>query len=238
MIVRPEAAQLRVSGTVVRTIVRGTTIRFFVVNPQDHVQSVHARGEFYEPEELTMISKHCPRHARILDIGANVGNHAIFFDKFLEPDAVRVFEVSPVACEILDINLRLNRCASVDTSALGIALSDADVTLGIAVEYADNLAATQFQPDGGGKFRAVAGDSLVGGAPVHFMKIDVERMEIEVLRGLERTIRTWQPTMFVEVSDQCRADFDTWLASAGYQVVDSFKRYVDLINVIIKPATK
>ena len=238
MLVRPETTQLRVSGTVVRTMVRGTPIRFFVVNPQDHIQSVHARGEFYEPEELTMISKHCPRHARILDIGANIGNHTIFFDKFLEPESVRVFEVNPVACEILDINLRLNRCASVDTGALGIALSDANVPLGISVEYADNLAATQFQPDAGGKFRAATGDSLVGGAPVHFMKIDVERMEIQVLQGLESTIRTWQPTMFVEVSDQCRADFDTWLAGAGYQVVESFTRYIDLINVIVKPVTK
>lgn len=63
----------------------------------------------------------------------------------------------------------------------------------------------------------------------------VEGMEIEILSGLEKTIKRWQPTIFVEVWDDKSATFKDWCERASYQLVESFCRYEAIQNYLIKP---
>ena len=65
---------------------------------------------------------------------------------------------------------------------------------------------------------------------VDFVKIDVEGLELAVLRGGEQVFATWRPVLFVEIADRIRgrsyrnAKFEEtllWLDSHGYDVFKS-----------------
>src|SRR6185437_10355213 len=99
----------------------GRTIRFFVTNKNDAIMHHHYAGEFYEAEELEMISRHFAGGI-FVDIGSNVGNHAIYAAGLMGASRVILFEPNPSAIAILRINLLLNACGNIDTRFLGMAL--------------------------------------------------------------------------------------------------------------------
>src|SRR4051812_21334268 len=98
-------------------------LSWFVANSSDPIQNRHLRGMFFEPDELAIIAKHCPRGAKFVDVGANVGNHAVFMEKIHNAAEVIVFEPNPDAIKLLRLNLLLNDCGRCDKSFLGYALS-------------------------------------------------------------------------------------------------------------------
>lgn len=114
---------MHIDGSIVFTNISGRDVRFFVKNSQDVVQSHHARGEFYELEELNIIAEFFPRGGVFVDIGANVANHTIYVCKFLRPTQVVLFEPNPEAISLLRANISLNDITHVvDCSYLGVGL--------------------------------------------------------------------------------------------------------------------
>jgi len=71
-------------GKIVHFRKGGRDIRFFVVDPEDTIQAVHLSGDFYEREELEIIEQFWRPDGVFVDIGANVGNHTIFVEKYFE----------------------------------------------------------------------------------------------------------------------------------------------------------
>jgi methyltransferase FkbM-like protein len=71
---------------------------------------------------------------------------------------------------------------------------------------------------------------------VGFIKLDVEGMELDVLRGAEKFIESYRPTMFVEVDNQNAAGFNDWVASNGYRISERFRRYPQCENFLIVSA--
>src|SRR6266705_771412 len=55
-------------------------------------------------------------------------------------------------------------------------------------------------------------------ARLDFMKIDVERMELEVLEGAERSIARFKPQMIIEVAKSDKGKILERLEKAGYRV--------------------
>ena len=78
-----------------------------------------------------------------VDVGANVGNHAIFAAKFCDLSDLVVFEPNPESIRLLEINLALNGCAHVDTRFLGLALGSANRMLSLSEPVRDNLGGTR-----------------------------------------------------------------------------------------------
>lgn len=231
-------ADLTVSipGQVVRTVIWDEPVFFTVTNPDDVIQSHHARGEFYEPEELEIIRRWCPPGAVFADIGSNIGNHALFAAKFLRAAKVILFEPNPAAIRILLSNLALNgvldRC---DTSFLGLGLSDGrEEGLSIRAQPM-NLGGGKLVKGGGGTLEVRPGDDMLLEAAPTFLKIDVEGMEIAVLTGLAQTIARHRPTLFVEVDNRNRPAMDAWIDSSGYEVQAQFRRYRTNENLLLVP---
>lgn len=220
---------------VVRNVIDGVPVLFTVNNPRDTIQAQHAEGRFYEEEELEIIRKWCPPGAVFCDIGANIGNHSLFALKFLGVAKVIPFEPNPDAIALLLSNLTLNgeagRC---DLRHLGQGLSDrAAEGLAMAVDQPrDNLGGGRMVEEGGA-LRVVRGDDVLGDTAVGFIKIDVEGMELAVLRGLEATIARNRPVMFIEVDEVNRADFLAWVDAQGYQVSATYRRYKPNENFLI-----
>jgi FkbM family methyltransferase len=217
----------KVSGTVVQSSFDGKPVSFFVSHEKDAIQRPHLNGKFHELEELMMIKKYVPNHGLIIDVGANVGNHALFYEKFLNPKEVIVIEPNPAAIATLKINLVLNGCERVNQQYLGIGLSDKTAKAKVAGVGKFRLGAARLSTDEDGSILVKTGDSLFWKHQIDFIKIDVEGLEIEVLRGFELTVKHSRPLIFIEVFDSHVELFKAWLEQQSYTVLER-RRYHDI----------
>lgn len=226
-------------GQSVRAVIHGQPVHFFVANPRDSIQKIHATGAFYEAEELDIIRRWCPPGAVFCDIGSNVGNHAIYALKFLHAARVVLCEPNPEAIAILLTNIGLNglldRC---DTTKLGFGLSDRDEGGKVIMASARNLGGGRIMDaadntEGGITLRR--GDELLADITPDFVKIDVEGMEMSVLAGLPDLIARARPIFFIEVDNINRDAFLKWVADNSYAVRARFRRYRANENFLIVP---
>ena len=176
----------RLNGTVVTARIQHRVVRFFVVNPNDTISRHHYRGRFYEQEGLDLISRHF-RGGTFVDIGAHIGNHAIYVAIFLAPKAVIVFEPNPAAIAQFKVNALLNKCTTIDTRFLGLALGNSERRLNFRTPNPNNLGHTLLVDASDGEIRTVVANSILQSTPVDFIKLDVEGMEFEILAGLSAT---------------------------------------------------
>ena len=221
---------------IVRTEIEGEVIFFTIRHEIDVIQRHHLRGAFYEPEEISIMAAHIPDGGVILDIGTNVGNHALWFAKFRKARRIYLFEPNPEVIAVLRSNISLNGIADqVVTDHLGIGLSDKSAG-GYEIRAAEkNLGGGRMLPRGG-DLEVRAGDDLVPPDVVpDFIKIDVERMEMEVLAGLENTISRSRPPIFVEVDVLNLDAFSAWCADHAYRVIDTRQRSKRNINHMLLP---
>ena len=98
----------QVEGTVCSFTVNGQEVFFFVIDKHHVIQCHHVVGQFYEPEELAIIAEYFPHGGVFLDVGANLGNHAIYVARYLHPVQVILVEPDPAAIPILRINVAPN----------------------------------------------------------------------------------------------------------------------------------
>jgi FkbM family methyltransferase len=229
----------RHDGTIVTFDSLGTTFHFFVDDPGESIQAHHTRGALYETEELALLLELAPQHLRanprVLDIGANLGNHAVFFANALHAESVRVFEPQPHLSELLRINRSLNNATAIDLTHLGVALGAGDGRGRVNIVQAFNPGGAMIEPDDAGSVVIARGDDLLDGVDVDLIKIDVEGMEIDVLVGLETLIARCRPMMWIEVWDHRRSAFDAVINELGYEVVAEYRRYDIAINLFLRP---
>jgi FkbM family methyltransferase len=235
----------RLDGTIVLFEYEGEELTFFVLDRGDVIQHHYLQGRLFEEDELRIIARYFPPGGVFVDIGANVGNHSIFASRFLHARKVIAFEPHPTAAFLLKANVALNRLADrIDTSHLGIGLCDRD-SQADAVLIEGNLGATRLRASADeGAFQVVPGDALLADRSIDFIKIDVEGMEIEVLRGLGRTITQQRPAILVEVDNPNTESFITWVRANQYickycstgRVWDTLPDYAGYANFLIVPA--
>jgi FkbM family methyltransferase len=202
-------------------------MRFVIDNPKDTIQQYLMKGEFFALDELKIMKEHCCSSPNILDIGSNVGNHAVYFSKFFDANLIYVIEPIPRAYKLLLANLCLNYCHNVNVDYIGLALGEFNC-IGYPVMFfgEDNLGATRLFPNeldtGSPKFdpvQVIAGDDIFKSKVIDFIKIDTEGMEIQVLKGLKQTINNNRPNMFVEVLVEHDDEFHEWMVENNYETV-------------------
>lgn len=158
-----------------------------------------------------------------LDIGANIGNHAVVIGELSQ--RLFAFEPLPFVYQVLQHNLARN--LGERARGFNLALSDIDAAVRIGVRSEENFGASSLcaGSSDGETVRAVVGDEFLaeqGIAEVDFIKIDVEGHEASALSGLTKTILRDQPLVMMEWNDAETAAgfarlrlFDT--VFAGYQ---------------------
>jgi len=219
-----EGTVLQQSGVIVSNKDDLSPLFFFVQNPNDLIQKQHLRGQFYGPEELEVI-KSIYQGGVFVDIGANVGNHAVFAARNLNAPKVVCFEPNPAAFAILKLNFILNNLATkLDLRMVG--LSDASALLPHRAST-DNLGDGRFGSVGtdGHCLEVRKADDELRNVDVGFIKIDVEGMELKVLAGLREVIGKFRPPMFVEVDMANDAEFQDFVSTNGYRVVKTCRSY-------------
>ena len=82
----------------------------------EYVQKkIYYEKDYYERDILDEIKKNIPSNSVILDIGANIGNHTVFFCKECNAKKVYAFEPVSITFEILQKNIAINNLETVVT---------------------------------------------------------------------------------------------------------------------------
>jgi FkbM family methyltransferase len=180
---------------------KATRYGLMLYHPKDAYvgRSFDLYGEFSEGE-VDLFRQLMQPGAVVLDIGANIGAHTLYFAAAVGPSGVVIaYEPQRVIHQMLCANLALNGVTN--TRAL---LAGAGRERGIAqVPVLDYAAANNF----GGISLGMGGPSepveiipvdMLGLARCDLLKIDVEGMEGEVLAGATSTITRFRPVLYVE----------------------------------------
>lgn len=203
---------------------RGREFRFSLGSVNIGLEMFHANGKFFEEAELSAIERLLPRRSVIVDVGANVGNHAVFFARMLAPRMLIPVEPVSDAVAALRKNLALN-AISVDERGLGLAASSRPGWSMIERDPRQDLVEARTgsvtDHERPGAVRCVPLDELVP-ERVDLLKIDVEGVESDVIRGAHRILREDKPLVILEAHDSKRPSLLAQMAAFGYEPVMAF----------------
>ena len=99
-------------------------IRWMLDNPNDTIQKHLANNRFFEIQDLEFMKQFIDSNTVIIDIGANIGNHSVYFSKFTDAKTIYVIEPIPRAYKLLLANIALNYCHNINSDFIGLALGD------------------------------------------------------------------------------------------------------------------
>ncbi len=178
----------------------------FNVNDTGVGKSMDAYGEWAEGE-LSLLTQLIKPGFTVIDVGANIGSHTIFFAKAVTPSGcVLSFEPQRLVYQTLCANVALNSLRNVHTfhAAAG---SERKV---ITVRSADPTSSCNF---GGVSLLDSPQGDIVTMLPLDelpitrcdLIKIDVEGMELEVLKGAQALISSQHPSLYLENNSKERS---------------------------------
>jgi len=170
-------------------------------NPMDRYvgRSIDLYGE-YSDEEATLLRSLLKPGAVALDIGAHIGPHTLALADSIGPKgAVLAFEPQRVLFQMLCANMALNNHTNVYCyhAAVGdrpgsVFVPELDYTVG---NNFAGLALGGYNQGEKVRLQTVDGLDL---QRCDFMKIDVEGMELEVLKGAQKTIERFRSALYIE----------------------------------------
>jgi FkbM family methyltransferase len=181
------------------------------------IEREQTRGLFFEAFELEELRKRIGPGAWVIDIGANTGNHTVFFAGPMKAAMVMPLEPLPDAGAALRRAVERNGLDNVDLSKLGIGIADHAGRARLVFSERGGLGETRLVPDPSGDIVIDTLDAVITG-PVDVLKIDVEGMEMNVLAGAGDVIRRSRPLIYIEIANDNTLAFNTWLGQAGYRV--------------------
>lgn len=203
---------------------RGKEVKFFIPDgDHDRIQMrILLTRTFYEEPILSFLNEGMGlKGRRVVDVGANMGNHTVFFGVVSEVNSCLSFEPAPRAFSTLSKNIKINELSNV-ARASSTALSDTSSKLTISEYYADNQGMTSFVEDENGGTHSTTLDDVVGEVGIDFLKVDVEGMAMKVLKGARGCLQMHKPNVLVELIKGEFEEADTLLRGHGYRIKKSF----------------
>ena len=196
------------------------------------VDFVHMGERFYEEDELGHLARLVARGGVIADVGANLGNHAVYFLHALAPSEIHLFEPNPACVAVLKENLALNPTpVRVQLHEKGVGETPGELFF-VPHDDLNNSLVVNPETTNRKPVQIITLDDTL--TKVNFLKIDVEGMELGVLVGAKRLIRECRPVIFIEVQNHNQAGFEAFLKESSYKTAHAFKGG-DYINIIAVP---
>ena len=191
-------------------------------NPNDIYvgKSIDYYGEFSEGE--ASLFRHLLKPgAVVLDIGAHIGSHTLVFAKAAGPQgAVLAFEPQRVIFQALCANMALNGLLNAFCYHAAVGESQGSLFVPILDYHTENNFAglSLGNYSNGEKVQLMTIDGLLL-QQCHFIKIDVEGMELNVLKGATGTIKKFKPILYLENDRKEKSsDLIKHIDSLGYRM--------------------
>lgn len=173
----------------------------YVIIPEGHaawLSKYYSEGQFYEQKMLAHIAS-IAQGGTFIDVGANAGNHTLFFAKICGANRVHSFEPNKVSRADLQKIIAINQIAS-KVQVHPYALSDHTGT--VEATYV----VRQDQPNWTETVPCHRLDEIVTESDVKVIKIDVEGAEHLVLKGATRILEECRPRLYVEAEEPAHLD--------------------------------
>ena len=193
----------------------------------DYIQGRLAKES--QPYELSMLeSMRCflQKGDLVLDVGANIGNHTFYLASVVGCKVV-AFEPNPVLAEPFVKSIDLNSLSDrVTLIQKGVGAVTAKAVF--AESKPDNLGAQALSMVDGSEsstasIDVIPLDSLTFEDSVAAIKIDVEGMELDVLKGAIGLLKKDRPGLFIEAqTEQEFVQIQNFLKPLGYRYFDTF----------------
>ena len=195
-------------------------------------QKVIHEGKYYELEFLQVLSRFHKPGGLIVDVGANIGNHTVYFSQVIGAK-VAAFEPQPLNILCLELNTFLNNVrqnVTVHRCALGYEVSEISLVMTIDANYGSFSALPGSNPNAQADVQSPAYcvpvyvlDDILNlhhsKQEVSLIKIDVEGMELDVLRGASQTIQRDKPLIACECFNQeVFEGIEAYLSQFDYRV--------------------
>jgi FkbM family methyltransferase len=165
----------------------------------DHLFKIlESTGRFYEIDLLDALARRLKAGDVVLDVGANIGNHTIFFAGVCRCRVI-AFEPHPLAFSILKANIKRNRLSKL-VDARQMALGEKQAIAHFAEVPEHNLGAAKLVESAEGNVNVIKLDDLNIETLPRLVKIDAEGMELAILQGARKLISTCHPIVCVEAS--------------------------------------
>lgn len=162
----------------------------------------------FEPDMVKLFRSLITQGNAVLDIGANIGCTTILFADLAE--TVHSFEPSPSTFEFLQKNIQTAGIRNVILNNVGLGRQNGEFELTFASDNrSGGFISNKLNASDGHNvenIQIVHGDSYIDSAGItelHFIKIDVEGFEKEVIEGLLKTIQRFRPVVALELNHWC-----------------------------------
>ena len=218
----------------------GKNTQFLLNDISDEMQRYPAHGKFYEHDQLIVHRQLIPKEGMaIIDVGSNIGNHALFYSVHTDARKIFCFEPNPIACALLRKNVEINSETKIDLTYAEYGCGDERQRCRV-VQMPGNLGGATLKADdsGDGLVDVMPLDSILLNEPISFIKIDVEGMELNVLGGASAILHRYRPCIAVEVMNENHSAFWTWCVTNNYHILHAFRMYWSAMNYVCVPKTK
>jgi FkbM family methyltransferase len=175
---------------------------YFLYNRNDYYigRSIEQYGEF-SGLEMKLFGQICTPGQVVIEVGANIGAHTVGLARLVGSQGrVLAFEPQRLPFQTLCANIALNSIENVDCfwAALGSQDGYIDVPdLNPRKEF-NFGGVTLFNAQNGRRVACHTLDQYATLSRVDLIKIDVEGMEVDVLRGGEQLLKRFKPVLYVE----------------------------------------
>jgi FkbM family methyltransferase len=202
--------------------------------PQD-LQTVYL-GYFdmwnHEPLTSRVLVEVLKKDEVVVDVGANIGYFTLLAASLVGPKGrVHAVECSPETLAILENNVRKNSLRNVTIHPVAAAKERGTLSLNVTAIGLSWLTPHANWPTSEGRQRivsvpAVPLDEIIQ-SPVHFIKIDAEGLDLDVLKGMKRILAEnthlsliveWAPALLAEAGRD-PLELPQWLQEAGFREI-------------------
>ena len=199
-------------------------------------------GRYFEYDSLNFLKKKY-KFNTVIDIGANIGNHSLFFSDFSE----KIYSIEPIkeTYELLVKNININKLdKKIHPLNYGINKENGKMSYNKLPPKIDkniinygSYMLNEDITDSGIEINVLSLDYLVkykNIVNIDFIKIDVEGMVMDVLNGAVDTLKKYKPILFIECKDRTNAKINvsevlSFLNKYGYKIIKSFSHGRDIL---------
>ena len=215
----------------------------FQLHPPEFVDHYIYQHGYYEHRFLKTFTNRFPEGAIALDIGANIGNHAICLSNSFRE--IHAFEPNPRVLSRLMTNVNLNEIKNIIVHDVGLGKKSSilpfrennDGNLGASgfIKASDDLKPLSTLLE----LKIEHADAYISELKlprIDFIKIDVEGWEPDLFEGMTNTIERYRPIIAFEFHGQTAedGDYDLIISKLPNYIIVEPKFVEDNSNVLAK----
>lgn len=194
------------------------SVRISIPSGTGNVAKVLSKGRFYEQKLLKYIQKQ-EISGVYIDVGANIGNHSVFFGLFTKAEKVLGIEPNVKVFSVLQKNVKQNSLNE-KIELHNVAAGAKKGKCALKIDPSDEIGGSQVID--GNEIDQIKLDQFAK-HQIGLIKADVEGFEKYVLEGAHKILAKHKPELFIEASNkQYYAEVYDLIKEYGYQPIATF----------------